>query len=116
MVDKKNVIEKVKQNRSDFMDFLNKYNVVELAIGVVIGAAVKDLVNSIANDMIMPIVGIISPGGSWRSLVFSIAGSEFKVGNLLGATLNFLIIAGIVFVVIKKILKVDKVDSKKKVI
>ena len=102
------MVEKVKQNHHEFFDFSKKYNVLELAIGVVVGGAAKDLVNSIANDMIMPIIGIVSPNGSWRSLAFKIAGSEFKVGNLLGSALNFLIIAGIVFVVMKKILKVEE--------
>jgi len=86
--------------------------VLELAIGIVVGGAVKDLVSSIANDMIMPIIGIISPTGSWREIVFTIAGSDFKIGNLLGATLNFVIIALLVFVVINKILKIE--SNKKK--
>ena len=102
-------IQKTKnKHTSEFVDFLKNYNVLELAIGVVIGSAVKDLVNSIANDMIMPIVGILSPSGSWRDLVFTIAGSDFKVGNLLGSVLNFLIIAILVFIVIKKVLKIEK--------
>ena len=96
------------------MDFLKNYNVLELAIGVVIGGAVKDLVTSIANDMIMPVVGILSPTGSWKEIVFTIAGSDFKIGNLLGSVLNFLIIAILVFIVIKKILKIESVNSKVK--
>ena len=107
-----NVVEKVKNNKNEFLDFLKNYNVLELAIGIVVGGAVKDLVSSIANDMIMPIIGIISPTGSWREIVFTIAGSDFKIGNLLGATLNFVIIALLVFVVINKILKIE--SNKKK--
>ena len=99
---------------NEFVDFLKNYNVLELAIGVVIGGAVKDLVTSIANDMIMPVVGILSPTGSWKEIVFTIAGSDFKIGNLLGSVLNFLIIAILVFIVIKKILKIESVNSKVK--
>ena len=107
------LIEKASKNKSEFLDFLKNYNVLELAIGVVIGSAVKDLTTSIANDMIMPIIGIMSPTGSWREIVFTIAGSDFKIGNLIGSLLNFLIIALLVFVVIKKILKIENAPSKK---
>lgn len=101
------------KTKNEFLDFLKNYNVLELAIGVVIGGAVKDLVTSIANDMIMPVIGIISPDGSWRSIAFKIAGSEFKVGNLLASTINFLIIALVVFITVKKILKIESIDGKK---
>ena len=108
MIKKKmSVIEKAKNHKNEFLEFLNKYNIIELSIAFVVGGAAKDLVSSIANDMIMPIVGIISPSGSWRDLVFTVAGSDFKIGNLLGSLLNFLIIALLVFIIIKKILKLE---------
>ena len=102
------LIEKASESKNEFLDFLKNYNVLELAIGVVIGSAVKDLTSSIADDMIMPIIGMMSPTGSWREIVFTVAGSDFKIGNLIGSTLNFLIIALLVFVVIKKILRIEK--------
>lgn len=102
------IIEKASESRNEFLDFLKNYNVLELAIGVVIGSAVKDLTSSIADDMIMPIIGMMSPTGSWREIVFTVAGSDFKIGNLIGSLLNFLIIALLVFIVIKKILKIEK--------
>lgn len=107
------IIEKASASRNEFLDFLKNYNVLELAIGVVIGSAVKDLTSSIADDMIMPIIGMMSPTGSWREIVFTVAGSDFKIGNLIGSTLNFLIIAILVFVVIKKILKIENAPGKK---
>ena len=84
MENKTKILDKVKNNHHEFLDFLKNYKVIELAIGVVIGNAVKDLVTSIAQDMIMPIIGIFTPSGSWRELVFTIAGSDFKIGNLIG--------------------------------
>lgn len=106
------VLDKVSKNKNEFMDFLKNYNVVELAIGIVIGGAVKDLVASIADDLLMPIIGMLTPDGSWRSIVISVYGSEFKIGNLIGSLLNFLIIAAIIFIVIKKILKIEKDNAK----
>lgn len=104
--------DKIKNNKSEFLDFLKNYNVMDLAIGVVIGTAVKDLVNSVANDLIMPIIGIFTPDGSWRNIAITVAGSEFKVGNFLGSLINFLIIALIVFVVIQKILRLPIATKK----
>ena len=106
------VLEKVSKNKGEFLDFLKNYNVIELATGVVIGAAVKELVAAIADDLIMPMIGILTPNGSWKSIAFSVYGSEFKIGDLISSTLNFLIIAMIVFIVIKKILKIEKDDAK----
>lgn len=117
MINKKihtRVLDKVTKNKSEFLDFLKNYKVIELAIGVVIGTAVKDLVTSIADDLLMPVIGMLTPDGSWRSIVINVYGSEFKIGNLIGSILNFLIIAGIVFIVIKKILKIEKDEEKVK--
>lgn len=107
MMQKQKILDKVKSNKNEFLDFLKNYKVIELAIGVVIGNAVKDLVTSIAQDMIMPIIGIFTPSGSWKAISFFIMGSEFKVGNLISASLDFAIVALIVFIVIKKILKIS---------
>ncbi len=103
----KKLVEKAKKNQQEFWEFLKNYNVIELATGIVIGGAVKDLVSSIANDILMPIIGMITPDGSWRNIVITIAKSEFKIGNLMASTLNFLMVALIVFVVIKKIMKIE---------
>ncbi len=101
---------KIKEN--EFWKFLRNYNVFELATGVVIGGAVKDLVASIANDLLMPIVGMVTPNGSWQSIVLKLGGAEFKIGNLISSFLNFMIIALVIFVLINKILKIESKDKK----
>lgn len=113
MQQKTKILDRVKNNHHEFLDFLKNYKVIELAIAVVIGNAVKDLVTAIAQDLIMPIVGIFTPTGSWRELVFTIAGSDFKIGNIISASLDFAIAAVIVFIVIKKILKIEDSEKKK---
>ena len=113
MTQKTKILDKVKNNHHEFLEFLKNYKVIELAIGVVIGNAVKDLVTAIAQDLIMPVVGIFTPSGSWQELVFTIMGSEFKIGNIISATLDFTIVAVVVFVVIKKILKIEDETKKK---
>jgi large conductance mechanosensitive channel len=93
--------------KNEFLEFLKEYSVIQLAIGVVIGSAVKELVSSLANNIIMPLVGIFTPSGAWRDIVFSIAGSEFKVGLLISSLIDFIIVALVVFLVAKKLLKVE---------
>lgn len=101
------LLEKAKNNKSEFFDFLKNYNVISLAIGVVLGNAAKELVTALVNDIIMPIIGIISPGGQWREITIPMASSELRVGNLLGSLVDFLIVAVVVFLVVKKLLKIE---------
>lgn len=113
MIQKTKILEKVKNNHHEFLDFLKNYKVIELAIGVVIGNAVKDLVTAIAQDLLMPIIGIFTPTGSWQTIAFNIMGSEFKIGNLISSVLDFAIVALVIFIVIKKILKIEDEVKKK---
>ena len=110
---KKEILKRVNQNKQEFAEFLTRYSVIQLAVGVVIGQAVKDLVSAIANNLIMPIVGALTPSGSWQSWTVTVFGVKFGLGGLIASFLDFLIVAVVVFVVLKKILKVD-LDKKKK--
>lgn len=105
---KRRVGEKAIKNKNEFLEFLQKYNAIELAFGVVIGGASKDLVNSIVNDLIMPIIGALSPSGSWREIQLTLGAVSFKIGNFFGSLVNFLIVAIIAFIIVKKILKIEK--------
>jgi large conductance mechanosensitive channel len=86
---------------ADFRSFLHKNNVVALAVGFIMGAAVGKLVSAFVNDLIMPIVGILTPGGDWRKLVFEIGGSKFLIGDFLGSALDFVVIAFVVYLMAK---------------
>lgn len=88
-----------------------KYQVIGLAIAVVIGGAVNNLVQSIVNDLIMPIVGVITPDGDWKSLVLSIGPISLKIGSFMSALLNFLIVAWVVFVIVKLLIR-ENVEKK----
>ena len=76
----------------DFKAFLIKQNVLALAIAVVIGAALTQVVDSVVADIIMPIVGAVTPGGEWRDWTLNVGAVRFGIGNLLNAVLNFLIV------------------------
>jgi large conductance mechanosensitive channel len=77
---------------SEFKAFLIKQNALALAIAVVIGAALNTVVQAIVNDVIMPIVAVVTPGGNWRQAVLEVGPFRFGVGDLASAVLNFLII------------------------
>lgn len=97
---------------SEFREFLEEYKVVGLAIAFVIGIAAKDLVSSIVENLIMPVVEVILPGGEWQETVVSAGPITFGAGPLLAQLINFTIIAFLVFFVSKKIIK-EKKPAKK---
>ena len=96
----------------DFREFLLKQNTLALAVGVVIGAAVGKVVSAIVDDVIMPIVGILLPGGEWRTWELPLTHdaavkvtNAIKYGDLLGRLVDFTIVALVVFFVTKALLK-----------
>jgi len=93
--------------KEEFMEFLQKYQVIGLAVAVVIGAAATKLVNSTVTDVIMPIIGILTPNGNWRDSVLQIGPIKFLVGDFIGAIIDFLIIAIVIFLTVKYIMKGD---------
>lgn len=107
MVDTKNLISKVEPGRyaREFREFLLKTNMFSLAMGVVIGTAVTKVVASIVGDLIMPIIGILSPEGSWRTVRVGYGKLQFTVGNFAGTLLDFIIIATVVFLITKMFVK-----------
>lgn len=96
---------------NEFMDFLKEYGVIALAIGVVMGTATKDLVNAIVDDVIMPVVNIVIPGGNWETATTVVGPVTFKTGHLISALLDFAIIALIVYLFIKYVLRKEEVEK-----
>ena len=97
---------------SDFKQFALKGNVVDLAVGVVIGGAFGKIVSALVADVIMPLVALVMPSGDWRTSGFILNHATnpkddvvLRWGDLLGAMLDFLIIALVLFVVVSKLVK-----------
>lgn len=82
---------------TDFKAFLLKQNVIALAVAVVIGVALGKLVTAFVDDFIMPIVNAGSPSTDWKTMVFNVGPVKFLLGDFLSATLNFIIIAFVVW-------------------
>ena len=91
----------------EFRDFLRKYQVLGLAVAFIIGAASTKLVSSLVNNIIMPLASIVLPGGDWRSAVLQIGNAKLLIGDFGGALVDFLIIALVVFITVKFIMKED---------
>lgn len=76
----------------EFKAFLIKQNALALAIAVVIGVALNKLVTALVDDFIMPIIGVLTPGGEWQKTTFAVGPVRFGIGDFLSALLNFFII------------------------
>lgn len=102
----------MKQLIKEFKDFLKEYKVIGLAVAFIMGAAATTLIQAVVNDLIMPILTPFIPGGAWQSATFSFLGIVISWGHLLGAIINFIIIALVVFLIAKYFFKEEKVTKK----
>lgn len=98
----------MKQLLKEFKEFISKGNVLDLAVGVVIGGAFSSIVTSLVNDIIMPLVGIIIGGINFKGLVLKVADAEILYGSFIQNVINFLIIAACIFTFIKIINKFNR--------
>lgn len=113
--------EKSSGFRKEFIEFINRGSVVDLAVGVAVGGAFTAIVNSLVNDIIMPIVGLIAGGVDFTGLVIRIpnffgTGDEAVIayGNFLQHVIQFLIIAWVIFMVVKAMNRLNRRKDAKK--
>ena len=109
---------------NEFKEFIARGNVIDMAVGIIIGAAFTAIVTSLVSDLINPIIGLITGGTDFSSKYFVISGEApagaslkvardaganvFAYGAFFSAVINFLIIAFVVFMVVKGINKLQK--------
>ena len=100
--------------RGEFMKFLKEYGVIGLAIAVIIGGKAGELIKAVVDGILMPLVNPIlaSAGGDWQTSTVDLGPFHFAVGAVLGALINFLIVAWLVFWFSKKVLKEETVSKK----
>lgn len=89
----------------EFREFIMKHGVVGLAVAVVIGGAVGKLVTALVNDLVMPIVGALTPSGNWREATLNVGSIKFGIGDFAGAVIDFVIISFVVFMIVKSFIK-----------
>lgn len=92
---------KLGKGLGDFKKFISRGNVVDMAVGVIIGAAFGKIVTSLVNDMLMPVVGIFLGGVDFSTLSFTIGEAQVKYGAFIQTIIDFIIIAFTIFIVVK---------------
>lgn len=108
---KKNVkkeLKKIKENKfiNEFKEFIAKGNVVDLAVGVIIGGAFGKIVTSVVSDILMPVIGVIIGGHDFTGLKITFGEANIMLGNFIQNVIDFLIIALCVFIFVKIINKI----------
>lgn len=92
----------------EFKEFIAKGNVLDMAVGVIIGSAFGKIVTSIVNDILMPIIGVLISGINVKGLSINVKDVKITYGNFLQNVLDFLIIAVCIFFMVKAIDKITK--------
>ena len=90
---------------SEFREFFAEYKVMGLAIAFIIGSALTTLTQSLVNNIIMPVVGIFLPEGVWQTATVKIGSAVIGWGSFASAAINFLILALVVFLLVRAIEK-----------
>lgn len=98
-------LEPMKKIVNEFREFISRGNVVDMAVGIIMGTAFTAIVNSLVNDVIMPVVGMLCAGVNISELAVTVGSATVKYGAFLQAVLNFLIIAFVIFSMVKCINK-----------
>ena len=91
----------MKKLLEEFRDFINQGNLIELAVAFILGLAIKSVIDSLVNDVIMPIIGAIFGKPSFDTLTLKIGDGVVFYGRFLSAIVNFLIIAVTIFFMVK---------------
>lgn len=112
-IDKDKIIKKSNKTLSEFKEFIARGNVVDLAVGVVIGSAFSKIVSSVVNDILMPIIGMLIGGINFSNLSIKVGEATIKYGNFIQNVIDFLIISACIFFMIKIIEKFTKKQEKK---
>lgn len=86
---------------AEFKTFIARGNVMDMAVGVIIGGAFSNITNSLINDIVMPVLGIFTSSVSFADLTLNVGPAAITYGNFIQAILNFLIMALVVFCLVK---------------
>ena len=92
----------------EFKTFALKGNVVDMAIGVIIGGAFTSIVNSLVNDIFTPLIGVITGGWDFSNMVITVGTANVMIGSFINAVISFLIVALCLFSLVKAMNKLIK--------
>ncbi|MEK9131415.1 MAG: large conductance mechanosensitive channel protein MscL [Patescibacteria group bacterium] len=92
----------------DFVQFLKEFNVISLAVGFIMGTASTSLIGSLVKDVLMPLIEPLMSVESWKEAVITIGPVQIGYGSFLAELINFVILALIIFIITKKLLKIER--------
>lgn len=110
----------------EFKEFAMRGNVIDLAVGVIIGGAFQKIVTSVVNDLVMPLIGLITKGSDFASKFVALDGGEYATieeateagaailtyGNFIAVTIDFIIMAFVIFLLVKGLNKLTSMGKK----
>lgn len=110
----------------EFRDFIARGNVMDMAVGIIMGAAFTAIVTSMVGDVLMPVIGVFTSGVDFGNLFFALDGGTYaslavaeeagapvlKYGVFINAVINFVIVAFVVFLLVKQVNKIKKMAEK----
>jgi len=96
----------------EFKEFISKGNVVSMAVGIIIGGAFTSIVNSVVDQIITPLLGILCGGVDFTSLAFKVGEASFGYGIVINNIINFLLTALVLFLILKGAMKIQKEAEK----
>ena len=102
----------VKKFLSEFKEFINRGNVMDLAVGVIIGGAFTSIVTALTTSIINPLISVIAGGGADTISGLVVPGTDIDFGAFISACINFIIVALVVFVLVKAVNKAQNIGEK----
>lgn len=104
----------IKKEVSEFKKFIDRGNVIDLSIGVLMGTAFSKIVSSVVDDLLMPVIGIIIGGLDFSNIKFKVGDASIQIGNFIQSVVDFLIVALCIFIFVKIISHLTKKAEEEK--
>lgn len=98
----------MKKEVTNFKRFIMRGNVLDMAVGVIVGGAFGQIVTSLVNDILMPLIGILLGGHDFSQLMLTIGDAKIKYGTFIQNIIDFLIIAGSIYLMVQVVERITK--------
>ena len=109
----KEVQDRLKKGRSEFKEFIMRGDVVDLAVGVIVGGAFGKIVTSLVNDILMPIIGVIIGGIDFSNLSINFIDAKIMYGSFIQQVIDFLIVSFCIFMFVKVVARFTRKEEEK---
>ena len=97
----------------EFKEFISRGNVMDMAVGIIIGGAFTAIVGSLVADIITPIIGMLMGGINFSELAVPVGSAQLTYGNFIQAIINFLLVAWVLFMIVKAMNKMKRKEEEK---